>query len=78
VRRMEGEDGWSTASADPSYIASMKKAIVAVTIDVEKIEGARKLSQNRSAEDRARVIAALQASERCGDRETAAEMQREG
>ena len=77
VRRMEGERGWSIAQADPGYIESMKSAIAAFEIDVDTIEGARKLSQNRSEEDRARVSGALLASPRSGDRETGAAMQRE-
>ncbi|MGA2711697.1 MAG: FMN-binding negative transcriptional regulator [Bryobacteraceae bacterium] len=50
---------WSVADAPPGYIEGMTKAIVGVEIAVERIEGKRKLSQNRSADDRQGVIAGL-------------------
>jgi transcriptional regulator len=39
---------------------------------ITRIEGKRKMSQNRSAEDRAGVAAGLAASERAGDQAVAA------
>ena len=41
------------------------------TIPITRIEGKRKMSQNRSAEDRAGVVAGLAASERASDRDVA-------
>jgi len=52
---------WSVADAPPGYIEAMAKAIVGVEIAVEQIEGKRKLSQNRSEDDRQGVIAGLDA-----------------
>lgn len=58
------ERGWTLESADPAYIARLEGAIAGIEIAVEAIHGKFKYSQNRSDEDRSRVIAAL---ERSGD-----------
>jgi transcriptional regulator len=42
------------------YVASMLNGIVGVEIAVERLEGKFKLSQNRPAGDRPRIIAALE------------------
>ena len=44
----------------PRYAAAMLRAIRGFRIHVDRIEGKRKLSQNRSAADRQGVISALQ------------------
>jgi transcriptional regulator len=41
------------------YVARMVQRIVAFEIPIDRLEGKAKLSQNRSATDRARVRAAL-------------------
>jgi transcriptional regulator len=51
----------------PDYDAGRLHGIVAIEIAIETIEGKFKLSQNRSAEDRARVIARLEATGRDAD-----------
>ncbi len=51
----------SPAPWTPHYAPAMLRAIRGFRIRVAKIEGKRKLSQNRSAEDRAGVIEALSA-----------------
>ena len=43
----------------PDYKASMLRAIVGVEIAITRVQGKYKLSQNRSLEDQARVIAQL-------------------
>jgi len=45
------------------YRERMKRGIVGVTIAVGRLEGKFKLSQNRPAEDRQRVLAAMQAGD---------------
>lgn len=50
---------WKVADAPPDYIEGMLKAIVGIEIALARLEGKWKLSQNRTSEDRARVIAGL-------------------
>ena len=42
---------WTVSDAPAGYIHSMLKAIVGFELRIERLEGKRKLSQNRSAED---------------------------
>jgi transcriptional regulator len=65
---------WAMAGQDDEYIARMLCGIVAVEMPIARLEAKAKLSQNRTAVDRRGVIAALEASERPGDRELAAAM----
>ena len=65
---------WSVDDAPADYTAGMLRAIVGVQLHVERIEGLRKLSQNRDAADRAGVIAGLAASDMSNDRALAALM----
>ena len=55
VAAHEGESGWSMEIAKPDYLEAMKRGIVAIQIAVSSMEGAFKLSQNRSEIERARV-----------------------
>lgn len=55
-------DGWSLAELDPKARAAMRRGIVAFELPVIRLEGKWKLSQNRSAADRAGVIAGLEAA----------------
>jgi transcriptional regulator len=71
------EPTWRMETADSGYIERMLQAIVGVRIEVSAIAGVRKYSQNRTAEDRHNVIAALAASSRCSDREVAQQMRAE-
>jgi transcriptional regulator len=50
---------WKLADAPRDYVDKMLKAIVGIEIAVTRLEGKFKLSQNRSAEDRAGVIRGL-------------------
>jgi len=50
---------WSIDDAPEGYIETQARAIVGLELRIERIEAKRKLSQNRSAEDVAGVIAAL-------------------
>ena len=66
---------WSVDDAPEPYLAGMLRAIVGVRLHAQRIEGVRKLSQNRDAADRAGVREGLSGSGRPGDRVTAALME---
>lgn len=53
---------WSIDDAPEDYIAMMLRGIVGIEIAISRLEGKWKMSQNRTAEDRAGVVAALRAS----------------
>ena len=55
---------WHVADAPADYIASMLRAIVGIEIEVTRLEGKFKLSQNRPAEDRTGVALGLEADAR--------------
>ncbi|MGB8276335.1 MAG: FMN-binding negative transcriptional regulator [Methylovirgula sp.] len=61
---------WTIEDAPADFVASMLNAIIGIEIDISRIEGKWKLSQNRSAADRASLIQAL----RISDAENAATM----
>ncbi len=52
---------WEVDDAPADYITSMLAAIVGIEIPIERIQGKWKVSQNRSAADRAAVVDGLQA-----------------
>lgn len=54
---------WQVSDAPADYLERQLKGIVGFRIDIEALEGKKKLSQNRSAEDRDSVAEALQASD---------------
>jgi transcriptional regulator len=58
--------------APESFIRSQLKGIVGLRLPIVRLEGKRKMSQNRSAEDRVGVAAGLAASDRASDRAAAA------
>lgn len=68
------EPQWRIENADAASIERMERAIVGIEIAVTHIEGSYKYSENRSDEDRERVIAALAGSSREMDREVAQRM----
>jgi transcriptional regulator len=53
---------WKVADAPADYIDGMLRAIVGFALPIQRLEGKRKLSQNRSAEDIAGVREGLAAS----------------
>lgn len=65
------ERAWAVTDAPPDYIASQLRAIVGLRLPIRRIEGSRKMSQNRGVEDRAGVAQGLAASPRASDREAA-------
>ncbi|TGP87463.1 MULTISPECIES: FMN-binding negative transcriptional regulator [unclassified Mesorhizobium] len=60
---------WAVSDAPPDFIQSQLRGIVGLRMPVVRLEGKRKMSQNRNAVDRAGVAAGLAASERPSDRE---------
>ncbi len=51
---------WKVSDAPPDYVRAQLKGIVGLRLEIAKIEGKMKLSQNRAAEDRAGVVAGLE------------------
>ena len=51
---------WHVSDAPPDYLDAMLKAIVGIEIEVTRVDGKFKLSQNRSAEDRTGVVLGLE------------------
>lgn len=66
---------WDPQRLEPAYREQQLRGIVAFELRAEKIYAKAKLSQNRSAVDRARVLEHLAASNDPGDRACAAAMQ---
>ena len=52
---------WHVSDAPADYLDAMLKAIVGIEIEVTRVEGKFKLSQNRPAEDRTGVVLGLEA-----------------
>lgn len=73
---LQYEHEWDMRQLPPDYLHGMMKGIVAFEVEITRLEGKFKLSQNRSEADQRRVIAALSASENPTDRAVATEMQR--
>jgi len=69
---------WAVTDAPEKYVAGQLKAIVGLHMKVERVEAKAKLSQNRSADDRAGVIAGLNAEGGAREATVAALMRTEG
>lgn len=54
------ETPWSVSDAPPDYIADRMRAIVGLELEVSRVEGKWKVSQNRNEEDAAGVMAGLE------------------
>lgn len=65
---------WKVADAPADYLDGMLRAIVGIRLPIARLQGARKLSQNRSAEDIAGVREGLGASPDYLDNQLAAHM----
>lgn len=63
---------WAVTDAPKDFIEAQLRGIIGLRMPVTKLEGKRKMSQNRNAADRAGVTAGLAASERMSDHEVAA------
>lgn len=62
---------WAVADAPEPFVRSQLKGIVGLRLPVARLEGKTKMSQNRSAADRAGVSAGLSASDDPADRAAA-------
>jgi transcriptional regulator len=62
---------WAGTDAPAPFIQAQLKAIVGLRLPIRRLEGKRKMSQNRTAEDRAGAAAGLAASDRASDRAVA-------
>jgi transcriptional regulator len=65
---------WKVSDAPDEYIRSQLKGIVGVELTITRLEGKRKLSQNRNQADREGVMAGLANSPSEADRATASLM----
>jgi transcriptional regulator len=57
--RATGEPPWQVGDAPAAFIDTQLKAIVGIELPISRIAGKWKMSQNRSPEDRAGVVAGL-------------------
>jgi transcriptional regulator len=64
-------DPWHVSDAPGDYIAAQMKAIVGVRLEIDRLEGKWKMSQNRSDADAAGVVHGLSKSVRARDVEVA-------
>jgi transcriptional regulator len=62
---------WAVSDAPADYIQGMLKGIVGFAIPIERLEGKRKLNQNRSAEDIAGASRGLASSQDQNDQQIA-------
>jgi len=66
------EKPWAVADAPEPFVKAQLKGIVGVRLPIARIEGKRKMSQNRPEADRQGVAVGLQDSERESDRRVSA------
>jgi len=67
----EGDGGWTLDRLPPGNAEAQTRGIVAFRMKLTRVETKIKLSQNRELEDRQRVIARLEASDRQDSQATA-------
>ena len=73
-RLTERHEQWKVTAAPRDYLDGMLRAIVGVRLPITRLQGARKLSQNRSEQDIAGVREGLSASPDYLDNQLAAHM----
>lgn len=62
---------WAVSDAPETFIAAHLRGIIGLRMPITRIDGKRKMSQNRNEQDRAGVAAALGASESLADQAVA-------
>ena len=72
--KYEGADGWSPTELKPELAKALPKGFVPFRMEIARIEGKAKLSQNKPASERARMVEGLKAA---GEADMAALMARE-
>jgi transcriptional regulator len=70
------EKPWSASESDPDYMKAQLQGIVAITMQVTKVEAAFKMSQNRSEADQKQIAKDLQSSVKLEEQVISSEMQR--
>lgn len=60
VARHEGDDGWSLATQDASFLAGMRRGVVAFELEIERIEAKAKLGQNHPEAKRRGAMTGLE------------------
>jgi len=58
-RHEDAQQGWKVEDAPREFIDKVVRTTVGIEIAIERLEAKFKMSQNRSPEDRARVLAAM-------------------
>lgn len=71
IHEQPREAPWAVTDAPSSFIQSQLRGIVGIRMPISRIEGKRKMSQNRPAEDRAGVADGLATSDNPIDRQVA-------
>jgi transcriptional regulator len=69
-------DPWKVTDAPADYVDVMLRGVVGIEIEIARIEGKAKLSQNRDDRDRAGVVAGLRAETSEAAREMAGQVER--
>jgi transcriptional regulator len=62
AREAERPEPWAVTDAPPAFVAAQLKGIVGIEIEIARIEGKWKVSQNRPEADRSGVAAGLRAA----------------
>ncbi len=65
---------WQVGDAPAAFVKAQLRGIIGIRLPIDRLDGKRKMSQNRSTEDRAGVSAGLAASPRPEDRLLAGEI----
>jgi len=65
------EEAWKVSDAPADFIAAQLRGIVGLRMPITRLDAKRKMSQNRSVDDRAGVVAGLSASADPIDRQVA-------
>lgn len=71
VHEAERASPWAVADAPADFIQAQLRGIVGLRMPIRRLEGKRKMSQNRPAADRANVAEGLSQSLRLAEREAA-------
>ncbi len=74
VQEFEGDNGWDMNTLTDDYLHGMMKGIVAFELEITRLEGKFKLSQNRAEVDQHGVITNLEVATRAEERGVAEKM----
>ena len=74
VQEYEGANGWDMNTLTAEFLHGMMKGIVAFELEITRLEGKFKLSQNRNQTDQHGVIANLEVATRAEERAVAEKM----